>query len=69
MASKREMLEAGEELVEYMDICHDNPVAHTPLAVQRLMDAFKRALGVDDSSGIVCAEAPRDAAVDAPRFF
>ena len=33
------MLEAGEKLVEYMDICHDNP------------------------------EAPRDAALDAPRSF
>ena len=29
------MLETSEKLVEYMDICHDIPVALTPLAVQR----------------------------------
>ena len=38
------MLEAGEKLVEYIDICHNNPVALTPLAVQRLMDVHKRHL-------------------------
>ena len=42
MTNHREMLEAGEKLVEYMDICHDNPVALTPLAVQRLVDVYKR---------------------------
>ena len=46
MANQREMLEAGEKLVEYMDICHDNPVALTPLAVQRLMDVYKRHLAL-----------------------
>ena len=44
VAHHREMLEAGEKLVEYMDICQDNPVALTPLAVQRLMDVYKRHL-------------------------
>ena len=29
-----------------MDICHDNPVALTPLAVQRLMDVYKRHLAL-----------------------
>ena len=46
MANQREMLEAGEKLVEYMDICHDNPVALTPLAVQRLMDVYRRQLAL-----------------------
>ena len=46
MANHREMLEAGEKQVEYMDICHDNPVALTPLAVQRLMDVYKRHLAL-----------------------
>ena len=46
MANQREMLEAGEKLVEYMDICHDNPGALTPLAVQRLMDVYKRHLAL-----------------------
>ena len=41
VANRKETLVAGEKLVEYMDICHDNPVALTPLAVQRLVDAFK----------------------------
>ena len=40
VANQRKMLEAGEKLVAYMDICHDNPVALTPLAVQRLMDVY-----------------------------
>ena len=40
MANHRDMLVAGEKLVEYMDICHDNPVALTPLAVQRLVDVY-----------------------------
>ena len=44
VANQREMLEVGEKLVEYMDICHDNPVALTPLAVERLMDVYKRHL-------------------------
>ena len=61
------MLEAGEKLVENMDICHDNPVALTPLAVQRLMDVYKRHLVVDGSSGTVRAKAPPDAALDVPR--
>ena len=44
VANQSELLEAGEKLVEYLDICHDNPVALTPLAVQRLMDVYKRHL-------------------------
>ena len=44
VANHRDMLEAGEKPVEYMDICHNNPVALTPLAVQRLMDVHKRHL-------------------------
>ena len=43
VAKHSEML-AGEKLVEYMDICHDNLVALTPLAVQRLIDVYKRHL-------------------------
>ena len=30
----------------YMDICHDNPVALTPMAVRRLMDVYKRHLAL-----------------------
>ena len=44
MAKHSEMLEAGEKLVEYMDICHNSLVALTPLAVQRLMDVYTRHL-------------------------
>ena len=62
------MPEASEKLVEYMDTCHDTLMALTPLAVQCLMDVYKR-FGVDGSSGIVGAEAPPDAALDASRFF
>ena len=58
VANQREMLGVGEKLVEYMDICHDNPVVLTPLAVQRLMDAFKRHLALMAPVGVVCAEAP-----------
>ena len=32
------------QVLEYMDICHDNLVALIPLAVQRLMDVYKRHL-------------------------
>ena len=46
VANQSELLEAGEKLVEYLDICHDNPVALTPLAVQRLMDVYKRHLAL-----------------------
>ena len=37
VANHRDMLEAGEKPVEYMDICHDNFVSLIPLAAQRLM--------------------------------
>ena len=63
------MLEASEKLGGYMDICHDNPVALTPLAVERLMEEYKRHLVLMAPVGLFRAEAPPDAALDAPRSF
>ena len=69
VAKQREMLKAGEKLGEYMDIFHENPVALTPPAVQRLIDVYKRHLALMAPVGLCVPEAPPDAALDAPRFF
>ena len=50
VANQREMLEAGQKLVEYMDICHDNPVAHS-IGSAALDGCVQAALGFDGSSG------------------
>ena len=46
VANQSELLEAGEKLVEYLDIRHDNRVALTPPAVQRLVAVYKRHLAL-----------------------
>ena len=35
-----------------MDICHDSPVALTPLTVQRLMDVYRRHMALMTSVGL-----------------